>query len=161
MQTPRYSVKQTSSSVPLCSTWTVHNSLDNVDTHLPLMQACPPPLIDSTTGHYNSIDSHSSSLWLAFLASVQQGRALECAFVALNSTGMHCHAYWKYTGSLRNTDASIIRTCSSSPLVFAIEEFHHMSTQHTQWMLCVEWGSTNTDWHINLHRVKTLHTHEV
>ena len=75
---------------------TVHNSLGNADAHLPLMQVCLPPLIDSTTGHYNSIGSHSSSLWSAFLTSVQQGRALECAFVGLNSTGTHCHTYWKY-----------------------------------------------------------------
>ena len=94
------------------STWTVHNSLDNVDAHLPLTQVCPPRLIDSTTGHYNSIGSYSSSLWSAFLASVQEGRALERAFIALNSTGMHCHAYWKYTGRLRNTDTSIIQTRS-------------------------------------------------
>ena len=25
----------------------------------------------------------------------------------------------------------------------------------------VEWGSTNTSWHLNVHHVKTLHTHEV
>ena len=49
-----------------------------------------------------------TSLWSAFLTSVQQGRALKRAFVALNSTGTHCHAYQKFTGSLRNTDASII-----------------------------------------------------
>jgi len=76
---------------PFC-TWTVHNLLDNADVHSPLTQVCLPWLIDSTTGHYNSIGSHSSSLWSVFLASVQQGRALERTFVALNSTGMHCHA---------------------------------------------------------------------
>ena len=26
---------------------------------------------------------------------------------------------------------------------------------------CVEWGSTNTGWHINAHYVKKLYTHEV
>ena len=83
------------------STWTVHNSLDNADAHLPLMQVCHLPLIDSTTGHYNSIGSHSSSLWSAFLASVQQGRVLERALVALNSRGtLHAlpclpEIYWK------------------------------------------------------------------
>ena len=51
--------------------------------------------------------------WSAFLASTQQGRALECAFVTLNSTGTHCYAYRKHTRSLQNTDASIIRTRSS------------------------------------------------
>ena len=106
------------------STWTVHNSLDNVDVHLPLMQVCPPQLIDSTTGYYNNIGSHSSSLWSAFLASVQQGRTLERTFVALNSMGVHCHAYQKYTRSLRNTNASFIWTRSNSPMVSAIEGFH-------------------------------------
>ena len=106
------------------STWTVHDSLDNVDAHLSLTQVCPPWLIDSTTGHYNGIGSYSSSLWSAFLASVQQGRALERAFVARNSTGMHCHAYRKYTGSLRNTNASVIQTCSGSSMVSAIQRFH-------------------------------------
>ena len=26
------------------------------------------------------------------------------------------------------------------------------------WELCVEWGSPNTSWHINVHHVKNLHT---
>ena len=98
MWTPYYSVK----FFGPFSTWTVHSSLDNVDAHLPLTQGCLPQLIDSTTGYYNSIGLHSSSLWSAFLTSVQQGRALEHAFVALNSTGMHYHAYLKYAGSLQN-----------------------------------------------------------
>ena len=71
-----------------------NNSLDNTDAHFPLTQVCLPQLINSTT---NSIGLHSSSLCSAFLARVQQGRALERAFVALNSMGMHCHAYRKYT----------------------------------------------------------------
>ena len=97
MRTPRYSVKQTDSSVPLVpALCKIH--------WLPLTQGCQPLLINSTTGHYNSTGMYSTSLWSAFLTSVQQGRALECAFVALNSTGTHCHAYRKYTGSLRNTD---------------------------------------------------------
>ena len=53
------------------STWTVQNSLDNADAHLPLTQGCPPLLINSTTRHYNnSTGIHSISLWSAFLASV-------------------------------------------------------------------------------------------
>ena len=52
------------------------------------MQDCPPRLIEFTTGHY-STGPNSTSLWLAFLASVQQGRALERrALVVLNSTSM-------------------------------------------------------------------------
>ena len=35
---------------------------------------------------------------LAFLSSVQQGRALECDFVALNRLITHCHTNWKDTG---------------------------------------------------------------
>ena len=33
------------------STWTVQNSLDNTDACMPLVQDCPPSLIESTTGH--------------------------------------------------------------------------------------------------------------
>ena len=40
------------------------------------------------------------------------------------SMGTYCHAYWKYTGSLRNTDTSIIRTSSGGLMVSAIEGFH-------------------------------------
>ena len=32
---------------------------------------------------------------------------------------------------------------------------------HRAYCLCVEWGSTNTGWHIDVYHVKTLHTHEV
>ena len=70
------------------STWTVQNSLDNADA---LLQDCPPPLIYLTT---NSTGTYSISLWLAFLTSVQQGKALKCASVVLNGTSKHCHAYW-------------------------------------------------------------------
>ena len=69
------------------STWTVQNSLDNADAGRPLAQDCPA---DSPTGHYTNTGTHSSSLWLYFLAIVQQGRALERAFVALNGTSTHC-----------------------------------------------------------------------
>ena len=51
---------------------------DDVDTGMPLEQDCWAPLVDSPTGHYN-IGTHSSSFWLAFLASEQQGRALDRA----------------------------------------------------------------------------------
>ena len=67
------------------STWIV---LDNADTHMVLTQGCPALLIDSTTRYYNS--------------SVQRGRALERAFIVLNSMSMHYHTYWKYIGSLRS-----------------------------------------------------------
>ena len=59
------------------STWTVQNSLDNADAGRPLTQDCPAPLVDSPTEHYTNTGKHSSSLWLSFLAIVQQGRALE------------------------------------------------------------------------------------
>ena len=85
------------------------------------MQGCPPLLINSTTGQYNSTGMHNTGLWSAFLASVQQGRGLECAFVVLNSTGTHCHAYQR---SLQNTDASIIQPCNGGPMMSAIEGFH-------------------------------------
>ena len=70
-------------------------SLDNADAGMLLAQDYPPLLIDSTTGHYNSAGTHSTSLWLVFLTSIQQGRALECAFVALNGMSTCCQAYQK------------------------------------------------------------------
>jgi len=77
MRTPRYSVKQTDSSVPLVPAlykiyWIMRMfaCLSCKVVHL---------LINSTTGHYNSTGMHSTSLWSAFLAIIQQGRALECA----------------------------------------------------------------------------------
>ena len=76
MRTPHHSIKWTDFCGPT-STWTVQNSLDNVDAGMPLAQDCPAPLVDSPTGHYTNTGSHSSSLWLSFLAIVQQRRALE------------------------------------------------------------------------------------
>ena len=78
--------------------------LNSQDTGMTLAQDFQAPLIDSTTGQYNSAGMNNSNLWLAFLASLQQGRALERTFVLLTST--HCRAYsyrkyWK-TGSFRN-----------------------------------------------------------
>ena len=107
------------------STWTVHNSLENALTRLPLTQVCLPRLINSTTGFIIVlVRIVLASGHAAFPTSVQQGRALERNFVALNSMGCICHTYRKYTGSLRNTYTSIIRTCSSSLMVPAIEGFH-------------------------------------
>ena len=59
---------------------------------MPLTQVCAP-LINSTTGHYNSTGTHSTSLWLAFLTSVQQGRALECSFISLDNMSINCHGH--------------------------------------------------------------------
>ena len=72
MRTPHYSVKRIDFAVPL-----VQNSLDNADAGRPLAQDCPAPLVDSTNEYYTNTGMHSSSLWLSFLAIVQQGRALE------------------------------------------------------------------------------------
>ena len=44
------------------STWSVQHSLNNADAHMPLRQDCPQPLINSTTGHYNSTCTHSTRL---------------------------------------------------------------------------------------------------
>ena len=61
------------------STSSVQDSLNNVKAGRLLAQDCPAPLIDSPTGHHANTSTHSSSLWLSFLAIVQQGRALELA----------------------------------------------------------------------------------
>ena len=82
----------------------------------------------------------TSEMWTsAFLASIQEGRALECAFIALNSTGMHCHAYRKYTGSLRNTDGSIIQTCSGGLMMSTIEGFAVKSFCYMYSWVCCSW----------------------
>ena len=69
MRTLCYSIKQTGFLIPLVPG--LQNSLDNADAHIPIKEGCPPPLINSTAGHYNSIGAHSISLWLVFLATVQ------------------------------------------------------------------------------------------
>ena len=58
-------------------------------------------------------------------------------------------------------------------LTFSLDATHKLQRQvdgkyntmlqivHKNWMLCVEWGSTNTGWHINVYHVKNLHTYEV
>ena len=102
MRTPHHSVKQTDSLVPLVPALYVQNSLDNAEACLPLTQGCQPLQLDITIALVCTVLASGHA---AFLASVQQGRALECGFVALNSTGTHCHAYRKYPGRLRNTDS--------------------------------------------------------
>ena len=102
------------------STWTVQNSLDNADAGRPLTQDCPAPLIDSPTGHCTNTGTHSSSLQLYFPAIVQQGRAVELAFVVLDGTSTHCHAYRKYTRSLQSKDTSSLRTLWMAPMVSAL-----------------------------------------
>ena len=49
------------------STSTVQNL---VDAGMPVAQDCLLPLINSTTGHYNSTGTHGTSFWLSFLAIV-------------------------------------------------------------------------------------------
>ena len=105
MRIPRYSVKRTTSSVPLVPGLYIIYWI--MRTLTCLSRKFVRTADRFKTGQlYNTISSYSSSLWSAFLASVQQGIALEHA---LNSTSMHWHAYRKYTGSLRNMDASVIR----------------------------------------------------
>ena len=94
MRIPHYCVKVDRFFGPF-STCTVQNSLDNLDVHLPPMQGCLPPLIDSTTEHYSSTGTHNTNLWSAFLTSIQQGRALDCTFVVLDSMGTDCNTYQK------------------------------------------------------------------
>ena len=92
--------------------------------------------------------------WSAFLASTQQGRALERTFVTLYSMGMHYYAYQKHTRSLQNTDASITWTRSGVPMMSAIEGFHcicvcmclscslHVANIHS---LSCQWMSSHVD----------------
>ena len=65
---------------------------------MPLTHNCLGMLIYLLTGFYNSTGTYSTSLWLAFLASIQQEKALEHTFVELNGMKTHCRIY---TGSLQ------------------------------------------------------------
>ena len=94
---------------------TVQNSLDNMDTGMPLTQDCPAPLIDSTTEHYNNTATYISSLWLACTAR----ESFDC--LAFNGMTMHCHAYTK---SFRSRDTSLLRTPQMAPMVSALNRFH-------------------------------------
>ena len=64
-----------------------------------LTQDCLALLVDSPTGQYNSTGVQSTSLWLAFLTGVQQGKGLE------RSTQWH-----KYTLPHLLAEASIVGT---------------------------------------------------
>lgn len=95
---------------------TVQNSLDNVDAGMPLAQDIPALLSDSTTEHYNSTCKHYTSLWLAFLPSLQRGRALKPTFIAFNCTSMHCHTYTRdKTRSFQSRNASLLRALEMAP----------------------------------------------
>ena len=96
--------------------WIVQNSVDNADVCMLHMRDCPPLLNDSTTGHYNSTFTHSTSLWLAFLASEQQRTDLECGFVVLNSMSR-----------LQN----LLELCRKPP------KYRHLYILDTQW--CSLW----------------------
>jgi len=81
---------------------------------MPLMEGCPPLLLDSTNGHR----THSTSLWLAFLTNIEQEGALECRFVALNNTS-HCHAYLKILEDSAIQMASLVpRPCPAFRCMF-------------------------------------------
>jgi len=45
------------------SIWTIQNLLNNVDGCMPLTQDCPPYLMESTIGHYNSAGTNSTNFW--------------------------------------------------------------------------------------------------
>ena len=44
------------------------------------------------------------------LPSYSNGELWNGAFIALNGTSTHCHAYRKYTGNLRSRDTSLLGT---------------------------------------------------
>ena len=106
------------------STWTVQNSLDNAVARLPLIQGSPPLLINSTTGHYNSTGMQVTSLWSAFLASVQQGRALLKHPFLRNAHVRIATPTGNTPEASEVRTPSIFRTRSGGPMMSAVEEFH-------------------------------------
>ena len=81
MRTPHYSVKRTDFAVPLVpGLYKIHSIMWMLASlsHKIVRHRWP-------SGHYTNTGNHSSSLWLSFLAIVQQGRALERCF---------CGAQW-------------------------------------------------------------------
>ena len=60
-----------------------------MDAGRPLAQDCLAPLIDSPSGHYTNTGTHSSSLWLSFLAIVT---ARESSGTHLRSAQWHEYA---------------------------------------------------------------------
>ena len=114
------------------STWTVQNSLQNVDARKPLTQDCPPLLLDAMTGHHNSTGTHSTSLWLAFLASIQQERAMEGRFCSIqhhNYTLLSpLKIYWmpfKISTVPHSGHAAVV------PIVSALEGLQRTNSLHT------------------------------
>ena len=83
METP-YSVKRTGDSIPLIpGLYKIHSIMRTGRLHASharlfttMAQVC------KIVHHGNSTGAHSTSLWLAFLISAQQGRALECNSMA-------------------------------------------------------------------------------
>ena len=64
------------------STWTVQNVFDNLDIHLPILEDCAPPQVNSKTGNYINIV-------LIFLSIVRQQRGPKM--------WPHCTHHPKYT----------------------------------------------------------------
>ena len=103
------------------STWTVQYSLDNGDVCMPLMQGWLPLLNKSISGPCNCMGTHSTSL---FLASVQQGRALECM-------PWQVKIYWKPP---KYKCLSTFQTCGGGLYVSGLEGFHSIPWEYkTQW----------------------------
>ena len=70
----------------LFSTWSAENSLDTVDACMPLTEVCPPQLIKQL-----DIMIALVHIVVVFLASIQQGKALEYTLLPLNSMNTNCH----------------------------------------------------------------------
>ena len=113
------------------STWTVQNSLQNADARKPLTQDCPPLLLDAMTGHHNSTGTHSTSLWLAFLASIQQERAMEGRFCSIQhhyTLLSPLKIYWmpfKISTVPHSGHAAVV------PIVSALEGLQRTNSLHT------------------------------
>ena len=111
-------------------TWSVQDSVDSADAHLSLMQGCPHHWSVPTTEHYNSTGTYSTSLLLAFLTSLQQGRGFERGLVELNNASALPHLLEMYQKPPKYGYLYILDTQRWSQSV-CIERFHCKCKRHS------------------------------
>ena len=124
MRTPRYFVKRTDIAVPLVpGLYKTHSIMRTLAS-----------LSHKIVRHRWLIHQLDIILTLViivlasgypFLPSYSKGKLWNGAFVALNGTSAHCHAYRKYTGNLRSRDTSLLRWHQWCPHYIEVPLYSH------------------------------------